>query len=213
MGSPLINLQRNMPYHLVRPNGLATIQGCRKGYNKQRHCLTMQQVICGLAGVIVANQEGEGGPDGVEHCLDVPADIDQQEAPCNPAAAEPQSLSLLCAPLVYKRSRIRPLRMPLRRSLAIPACFRQPWQHISWTRELHHAFYDSVTCGPGLADLSDINSTHMRLYKHSRWILIAQRHRAGQSNERQPNYGKSRAYLSQIPVLEALYLAPRARQA
>ena len=56
----------------------------------------MQQVICGLAGVVVAHQEGEGGPDCIEHSLDVPADIDQQEAPRNPAAADPPSMRVPC---------------------------------------------------------------------------------------------------------------------
>ncbi len=56
----------------------------------------MQEVICRLAGVVVAHQEGEGGPDCVEHRLDVPAHIDQQEAARNPAAAEPLSKQVPC---------------------------------------------------------------------------------------------------------------------
>lgn len=48
--------------------------------------LTMQEIICGLAWVIVAHKEGEGRPDGVEDSLDVPAHVDQRKAPGNPAA-------------------------------------------------------------------------------------------------------------------------------
>lgn len=54
--------------------------------HKHRRGLTMQEVICGLARVIVAHKEGEGRPDGVEDSLDVPAHIDQRKAPSNPAA-------------------------------------------------------------------------------------------------------------------------------
>lgn len=46
---------------------------------------TMQEVIRGLAGVVVADQEHEGAPDGVEDRLDVPANVDQQHTQSNPA--------------------------------------------------------------------------------------------------------------------------------
>ena len=49
----------------------------------------MQEVICGLARVIVAHEEGEGGPKGVEYWFDVPAHINECEAPSNPAQASP----------------------------------------------------------------------------------------------------------------------------
>ena len=45
----------------------------------------MQEVIGGLAGVIVADQEHEGAPDSIEDRLDVPAHVDQQHAQPNPA--------------------------------------------------------------------------------------------------------------------------------
>ena len=72
-----------------------TPQGDRRVVTGQRRELTMQEVVSGLAGVIVADHEGEGGPDRVENRLDVPADVDQQEAPGNPAA-EPLSGKPLC---------------------------------------------------------------------------------------------------------------------
>jgi hypothetical protein len=46
-----------------------------------RRSLTMQEVICGLARVIVAHKEGEWRPDGVEDSLDVPAHVDKRKAP------------------------------------------------------------------------------------------------------------------------------------
>ena len=55
---------------------------------------TVQEVIRGLARVIVAHEEGEGGPKGVEYWFDVPAHINECEAPSNPAQGKspPESL-------------------------------------------------------------------------------------------------------------------------
>ena len=50
---------------------------------------TVQEVICRLARVVVAHEEGEWGPEGIEHGLDVPAHIDEREAACNPAQCKP----------------------------------------------------------------------------------------------------------------------------
>ena len=45
----------------------------------------MQEVISWLARVIVAHQECEWRPDRIENRLDVPENIDEQEAQRNPA--------------------------------------------------------------------------------------------------------------------------------
>ena len=45
----------------------------------------MQEVVGGLARVVVADEEGEGAPDGVEDGLQVPAHVHQQEAQPDPA--------------------------------------------------------------------------------------------------------------------------------
>ena len=49
----------------------------------------MQEVVGGLAGVVVADKEHEGAPDGVEDRLDVPAHIDQHHAEPDPAPQPP----------------------------------------------------------------------------------------------------------------------------